>query len=1575
MKINGSLIIAFTSFILFISCSTNAQRGYPTITNYNPEHYNSHSQVWSIIQDNEDILYFGTSTGLLTYDGVDWESIQGTTTIGPIRSLDIDSIGQIYVGAQNNIGYLNVSHLGQLEYVSLLEHLPPGDRAIGDVWKTYCISSGVYFITNRYILRWKDNQLHLWKHSGIGRYRGLGLGNNLYIHNQGPGQLYKVVHDSITQVSIPQWDSISGGVSIFPVIPYDTDHLKTASEYLLPNFNGEFLLFSQSKNSLTKIWTELSRQHQLQMIFTGNKLPDNSYTIGSFRSGWYNISAEGQLKLHLTTDKGLINNSIFSEYIDHIGNTWLGTNNGIAYIESSNPITTYTQKTGYPGSAEAITRFQNKLYIGTFEGLFVLNEDHSFQAIQGPDQVWEMLPFTRDGNESLLIAARNGLYESKNGQLTKLLDIIQPRTIFVSPSQPSILYVGGSDYFKVCQNIAGQWYELASIDVSPAIVASITEDKDQKVWIGTNIGGVYQYEFTANYQLKHQIHFDSMKRAYVVKYINTEMLADKLLVAYDKGLSYYDREEQSFIPFLEFGKQFTDSLLAIEEIHQVGNRLWFRATHDTARVVIGYISPNAQKEWNWTHTPFKSLPMVATTGLYPESDGSVWVGGSTALSYYRPDKQKNYTKTFNTHIRKVFLNSDSLIFGGSYHKTTDDSLIQKIATQPTSMIRNIDYKSRDLTFHFATSYYEKHEANQFSYKLEGHDETWSKWSKEHKRRYTNLWEGSYIFKVRARNVYGTSSKIATYQFVILPPWYRTIYAYTLYALLFIGMVYSIVRVNSRLLNKKLARQQAINQRLTEADRLKDEFLANTSHELRTPLNGIIGLVDSLLDGVSGQLPDKAQKDLRMVSISSKRLSGLVNDILDLSRLREKDILLQKKTLDVKTVVDVIIHLTTPLIKEKDLFIENKVTQGLPLVDVDENRLQQILLNIVGNAIKFTKQGHITIDATTYQKDATKPMVKVAVKDTGIGIPVDKQQRIFDSFEQAEGDTARTYGGTGLGLAISKKLVELHGGTIWVNSHVGEGSTFHFTLPISQEQNIDISTSQIHPLKLPLLQTPTNTETPSVVSKLQLDHNFKILVVDDEPINLQVLENQLLLSNYQVTKAHNGIEALQTLENNGPFDLVILDVMMPKLSGYDVCAQIRNHYLAHELPILLLTAKNQLTDLITGFESGANDYMTKPFSKGELLSRVRLHLDLLSAVRELMNQNIILEQKVKERTAEISAQNEEIKTQRDHIEAQNSQLKNQAGKLYTANEHLQELSKFKESMLGLIVHDLKNPLNLIFHHAQATQVKQAANQMLHLVMNILDTQKLQETQLKIAITTQPITSLINEAIRQVSFLAERKNIKIERTIPHQLHVNADTDLILRVLVNLTTNAIKFSPINSSIQIYVNKDPKNQRAKINITDQGKGIPEHLHHVIFDPFQQNQAKDSSYIKSTGLGLSFCKLAVLAHREEIGVNSTVDHGSNFWFTLSITNSPTKNLNQDVAIIEEPSAMTLSPEDIDTLQTIQMKLAQTAFYEYDQVVQILEGITSKRPTIQHWKAQVLQAVMMSNGKLYHDLTQKQFNN
>ncbi|MFD2170761.1 ATP-binding protein [Tumebacillus lipolyticus] len=403
-------------------------------------------------------------------------------------------------------------------------------------------------------------------------------------------------------------------------------------------------------------------------------------------------------------------------------------------------------------------------------------------------------------------------------------------------------------------------------------------------------------------------------------------------------------------------------------------------------------------------------------------------------------------------------------------------------------------------------------------------------------------------------------------------------------------------------------------KLQKADKMKDDFLANTSHELRNPLHGMLNIAQTVLDDNSKRLDEKNKQSLELLIKVGRRMSLMLNDLLDVTHLQERAIRLELRTLRVQSVAVGVLDMLRFMTDGKPIRFIVNIPDSFPAVSADENRLTQILFNLLHNAIKYTREGEITIGA-----DVKGGMAHLHIQDTGIGIADDELSRIFQPYEQADSSITSAGGGLGLGLSICKQLVELHGGSLQVRSTVGQGSVFTFTLPLSrsadEEQwamSEDVQAdarAESAAEAMPMLMD----ESRSSVVTTALDRP-RILAVDDDLINLKVLENLLSAEQYQITAVTSGSDAIAKLEAEH-YDLVIADVMMPQMSGYELSRTIRKRYSISELPILLLTARSRSEDIYAGFDAGANDYVTKPMDAWELKSRVRALTDLKRSIVE------------------------------------------------------------------------------------------------------------------------------------------------------------------------------------------------------------------------------------------------------------------------------------------------------------------------------------------------------------------------
>lgn len=531
-------------------------------------------------------------------------------------------------------------------------------------------------------------------------------------------------------------------------------------------------------------------------------------------------------------------------------------------------------------------------------------------------------------------------------------------------------------------------------------------------------------------------------------------------------------------------------------------------------------------------------------------------------------------------------------------------------------------------------------------------------------------------------------------------------------LLFVGCLLMVVlgRFSGvyRDLQRNASELEAANRELETLSRLKDDFLSHTSHELRTPLHGIAGLADALLDGAAGPVGGEMERNLRLVRGSADRLLHLVNDILDMDRLRHGDIQLKLTEVDARGACETVAAALAPLAKRKGLRLTVEREKGAepPTVVADSGRLEQILYNLIGNAIRYTESGYVRVTAAR-----TEEGVRIAVSDSGPGIAAERLEALFEPFGAAASDYG---GGMGLGLPITSRMVRLHGGELTIESRLGEGTTASFVLPAAAQREIDegigVAAAAERPdggegeaaiesareashraaegggtdSGFPVL--PANLGSygelhaaapPADSSRTTGSEERRplILIADDQPVNLEVLRHYLRRSGYRLVEATNGAEAAAWLESGEKPDLLLLDVMMPGMTGYEVCRRARERWSASELPIILLSAQNRLDRLTLGFDSGANDYLTKPFTQGELLARVDIQLKLAQFRHSL-------EELVRQRTEQLEEANRHL-----------------AGSVKETAEALAEVSVLEER--NRIAHDMHD---LVGHSLTAAIVQ-------------------------------------------------------------------------------------------------------------------------------------------------------------------------------------------------------------------------------------------------------------------------------
>ncbi|KAA6449702.1 response regulator [Bacillus swezeyi] len=462
---------------------------------------------------------------------------------------------------------------------------------------------------------------------------------------------------------------------------------------------------------------------------------------------------------------------------------------------------------------------------------------------------------------------------------------------------------------------------------------------------------------------------------------------------------------------------------------------------------------------------------------------------------------------------------------------------------------------------------------------------------------------TYIFTIAALrkmkgSLYLTIASISMSAFVIL----TTISAYSGRTVFSFNSIYSLPSIIALLAAVLLMAQQfagafreneVLSWKLLKIDRLKDEFIAKTSHEFKTPLNSIINICQTLLAGKRHKTIEEEKDNMQLVIRMGYRLSDLVNDILDLEKMKQGTLQVHPVPVDIYSTIDTEMDFYRLLSRNKNLSIIHHIPADLPPVFADENRFRQIMTNLIDNAIKYTQEGHITISAARINES----MVKMTVADTGVGIPEAVRHIIFESFQQAENHKDD---GAGLGLSIVKQLVKLQSGDIWVESEAGKGSAFHFTLPVAHHDSLPGAKEGLPELQSARDISDLSVSTPYYSEKIEA---ATVLIVDDNIESLKILADMLEGVPYNVIAAKNGKEALEVVSRT-KLDLVILDLMMPDMTGFEVCMKIRERFSMVDLPVLIMTAAIIDHDKYKAFHSGANDILQKPYNYSEFVARIK-----------------------------------------------------------------------------------------------------------------------------------------------------------------------------------------------------------------------------------------------------------------------------------------------------------------------------------------------------------------------------------
>jgi signal transduction histidine kinase/ligand-binding sensor domain-containing protein/DNA-binding response OmpR family regulator len=611
------------------------------------------------------------------------------------------------------------------------------------------------------------------------------------------------------------------------------------------------------------------------------------------------------------------------------------------------------------------------------------------------------------------------------------------------------------------------------------------------------------------------------------------------------------------------------------------------------------------------------------TGAYHKNEkGELFFGGVRGFNIFNPAEIKKSDSETSLII------TDFLLSNRSLNISLPDSPLAK----PIYLTEEIVLSYRDNTFalEFTTLDFISSGKSSYAYKLENFQKEWISAGKNRIASFTSMKPGMYTFRVRGTNSDGIwIDQEASVRIIITHPPWQTWWAYSLYVLAGIGILYTLRRyeLNRLRLKNQLRLQHIESKKYRELDSMKTRFFANISHELRTPLMLILGPSEQLAAEIQEK---RLGHKVDLIQANARRLLRLINQLLDISRLESGKMKLRVGLADIVPFTETITMSMKSLAERKRIALEFHSDEERIAVYFERDRSEKILINLLSNAIKFTPAGGDVRVSVSLRSKEGKETVAIEVKDTGIGIPSDQLPHIFDRFYQVDSTNTREHEGTGIGLALVKELVDLHRGFIDVTSEPGKGSTFtvHFLLGqshISAEEivsDIDEKSSYRYFDNEPRVHVFDEVDYSPVLSPTESNQDETIiLIVEDHPA-VRAYMREHLETLYTIIEAKNGTEGFAKAVEHIP-DLIISDVMMPGISGYELCGQLKEDERTSHIPVVLLTAKAGLQDKIEGLETGADDYIIKPFESNELIARIKNIIENRRRIREKFSGTIFL----------------------------------------------------------------------------------------------------------------------------------------------------------------------------------------------------------------------------------------------------------------------------------------------------------------------------------------------------------------
>ncbi len=1169
----------------------------------------SQSNVLTILQDSRGFMWFGTRDGLNKYDGYkftvykndpkDKYSLSNNDVPAVIESADGDLWIATWGGGINRFNrtkniFISYKHDDKNansiagNYITSLKEDTRGNLWIGtesggldmlDKKKGIFIHykfnpSDTHSISDNFIRTiYEDSEKNLWigtTHGGLNLFDYVTKSFVRYQHNEqmptslAHNDVYVVFEDSKHQMWV---GTNGGGMDLFDIkhnifIHHKNDisnpeSLSSNNVYAInedkqgniwagTENGGLSILDVSTGNFTTYLEDEIDRTSlSNNSIYSIYKDAKQNIWIGTFAGGISFINKDNQFAhyRHTASPASLSNNNVLCFYEDAKKNIWVGTDGG--------GLNLFNAKTGtfthyvHDNTANSICgnyilnvtqdTHQN-LWIGTWgNGITIFNkEKNTYTHLQNnPDNA---------GSLSSNNAWR--IYQDKDS------------TIWVAT------YGGGLEKYNSASASFTHYRYLANDNksISSDKLYSITDDGKGHLWIGTDGGGLNMFDKKTSV-FTHYLHDDKDKNSIASSSVGCiyQDAGGTLWIATTAGLSELESGSTTFKNYTTEDGLPSNTVFGIleDDIHN----LWISTNRG-----ISYFNPENKRFKNYGTVDGLQGNEFKENAFCKTSSGAFYFGGNNGFNVFYPEKILINTYDAPLVLTALKISNKDVPVSSDANK----SPLQKDITDTRSI--TLPYNVSGIELEFASLNYTNNEKKKYAYMLEGLDTNWNEASSKHSASYTHLDPGTYTFKVKALNNAGFwSSHILQLQLVITPPFWLTWWFRLIAVAIIAGSCIAFYRIRMHTIKEqKRILEKQVEQRTGElkllsseeqkarieaekarqdaelANQAKSIFLATMSHEIRTPMNGVIGMSSLLAETT---LTEQQRDYTNTITTCGESLLNVINDILDFSKIESGNMELEKEDFNLRICIEDVLDIFGTKASSLGLDLVYKIDDNVPLQIVgDDLRLRQIITNLVSNAMKFTQKGEVFVGVHLVSKSDKDICLRFEIRDTGIGIPKEKLNRLFKAFSQVDSSTTRKYGGTGLGLAISEKLVGLMDGKFSVESEEGVGSVFSFTI-----------------------QSAVGTK----ILKEYTQHNMadlegkKILVIDDNTTNLAILKSQLELWKLTPILAETGGHALEILSKNNAIDLVLSDMQMPYMDGIQVAQNIKRLYPL--IPVMLLSS--------------------------------------------------------------------------------------------------------------------------------------------------------------------------------------------------------------------------------------------------------------------------------------------------------------------------------------------------------------------------------------------------------------------